>query len=224
MSIRQLLFGYVSLDVLYLAIGVIFGGNGCNGQELEKRFTYTMEDSSHGVIIIEYKPNSLMKENKKLGSHYYIVKHFPSAEAISKAMADISSETSLPTNEQEIEEGVRNPEKLLEKYAQAISKKNISYDMAVAELPPEDQPYFKRVYTEFRQLETGVVKIAFYDRTGHSLLRIGNRTTLAPDGWSNTYEANRIENGYEWKGQFGESWLTFENFCDIDSVKVEYVR
>ena len=257
-SATQFLFGCVSLGVLCLAIGTIFGGNGCNRQELERRFEYTMEDGSFGTVNIEHKYNSVIKENKKFGSYYYIVEYFPSTEAISKAMAEISGEGPLPIsdledlaktttsperrrqianeldalwaeasgiNEQKIEARAQLDEKDLEEYARRAIAKNESYQSTVAFLKPEERPYFKRAYTEFQQLEVGVVTVAFYDQKGHSLLRNGYSTTFTPAAFvGHTYEANQIEGGYEWKGQFGESYITFENFCDIDSVKVEYIR
>ena len=57
-------------------------------------------------------------------------------------------------------------------------------------LKPKEHPYFKRIYTEFLQLKVGVVKIAFYDKKGHSLLRNGHRTTFTPAAsMGHTYEA-----------------------------------
>ena len=255
---ERFFFGCVSLGVLCLTIGTIFGGSGCNQQELERRFEYTMEDGSFGTVNIEYKYNSVIKENKKFGSYYYIVEYFPSTEAISKAMAETSGEESLPIsdpeelakmtisperlrqlanefdaasaeargiNKQKIEERAQLNEKDLEKYARKVIARNESYQDAIDFLKPKEHPYFKRVYTEFSQLKVGVVKIAFYDKKGHSLLRNGHRTIFTPAAFvGHTYEANQIESGYEWKGQFGESYITFENFCDIDSVKMEYIR
>ena len=36
-----------------------------------------MEDGSRVIISMEYKPRSRIRENEKLGSYYYIVRHFP---------------------------------------------------------------------------------------------------------------------------------------------------
>ena len=199
MSVRKILFGHISLGVLCLTIGVIFCGNGCSGQELERRFAYTMEDGSYGIIVIEYKPNSLVKENKKLGSYYYIVEYFPSAEVIA--------------------EGVRTT---LTGFDAAIVGETVNQDEK--DLSREEREEREDIWME-KKLKHGVVKIAFYDENGHSLLRNGHSTTFTPAAFvGHTYEANQIESGYEWKGQFGESYITFENFCDIDSVRVEYIR
>lgn len=72
-------------------------------------------------------------------------------------------------------------------------------------------------------LSAGVVDIAFYDKTGYSLFKNGQHSTLAPGYNHDADEANEIDGGYEWKGQFGESCITVENFRDIQSVKVEYI-
>ena len=209
MKIRQIRFGYVSLGVLCLAIGAILGGNGCNRQELEQRFVYTMKDGSHGVIIIEYKPNSLMKENKKLGSYYYIVEYFPSNKAIARGDQEtLSQATSSPK-----ENGRHREAQMTNKTTKNIDELEKAYQEIVVE------PWMRE------KLNHGVVKIAFYDKNGHSLLRNGYRTRLTPAVFvEHTYEANLIEDGCEWKGHFDETWLTFENFCDIASVKVEYIR
>ena len=112
-SAERSLFGWVSSGVLCLAIGTIFGGNGCNQQELERWFEYTMEDGSFGTVNIEYKYNSVIKENEKLGSYYYIVEYFPSAQAISKVMAEISGEESLPISDpEELVKMTISPERL----------------------------------------------------------------------------------------------------------------
>lgn len=256
MSVRKILFGYASRFFLYLAIGTVVGGNGCNGQKLKKQFVYTMADGSHGTITVEYKSNSVMKDNKKLDSYFYIVQYFHSDEAISKAMGEISGENSLPDPDPErIVESTLSPEEYqqlendyrafieksidkkkiekraqlndeeLKEYAHRTINRDKSYRDAVVYLKPEERPYFKRVYTDLQQLKTGVIKIAFYDEEGHSLFRTGYGTTFTPASFvGHTYESNRIEDGLEWKGQFGESYITFENFCDIHSVKVEYIQ
>lgn len=207
MSVRKILFGHISLGVLCLTIGVIFCGNGCNGQELERRFAYTMEDGSYGIIVIEYKPNSLVKENKKLGSYYYIVEYFPSAEVIA--------------------EGVRTT---LTGFDAAIVRETVNQDEKG--LSREKREEREDIWME-KKLKHGVVKIAFYDENGHSLInKIAHYafsteyiTTFVPAASSDhIYEVNRIEDRLEWKGLFDESWLTFENFCDIASVKVEYIQ
>jgi hypothetical protein len=67
-----------------------------------------------------------------------------------------------------------------------------------------------------------LVHIAFYDEKGHSLFNILSDNTLSP-GWNiNADEVNRIDGGYEWKGQFYEKHITLENFRDIHSIKVYY--
>ena len=66
------------------------------------------------------------------------------------------------------------------------------------------------------------VHIAFYDQKGFSLYSSANGNTLSP-GWHNKYdELNRIDGGWEWKGQFDEESITVENFRNIHSVKVKY--
>ncbi len=148
-----------------------------------------MGDGSSGVIIIEYKPNSVMKENKKFGSYYYIITWSPSDEVIAKVPG--------------LKEMLRHT----------------------------DEPESTAIESVSHWLGSGVVKIAFYDKNGHSLLRREDSkymttyitTTFIPAGYQDhTYDALLIKDTLQWKGQFDESWLTFENFSDIDSVQVEY--
>ena len=194
------------MGVLCLAIGAIFGGNGCNQQELERQFVYTMEDGSHGIILIEYKPNSYIAGEKKLGSYYYIVKYFPSEEAMVKGSDLVMAD---------LQEG-------------KIRRKTERSGLLDYEIIDESNDIWLN-----KKLNDGAVEIAFYDKNGHSLIGKVNRylfsdeyiTTFVPAISSyHTYEANQIKSGLEWKGTLDETWLTFENFCAIDSVKIEYIR
>ena len=85
--------------------------------------------------------------------------------------------------------------------------------------------------------------ITFYDRKGYSLFKsqINERDysghirelvldgfvpgiSIASSGTAGPAQKNKIDGGWEWKGQFGESCITVENFREIDSVKVKYLR
>ncbi len=46
---------------------------GCT-TKTSKNFSYTMADGSLVTISIEYKPRSVIRENDKFGSYYYIVR------------------------------------------------------------------------------------------------------------------------------------------------------
>ena len=115
---------------------------------------------------------------------------------------------------------------------QSIGKEKIGIYYYIVQYFPSGKAKAKRLleasrsdshYTRY-PLRYGVVNISFYDKTGYSLFRNGRYSTLAP-GWNhNEDEANQIEGGFEWKGQFGESCITIENFREVDSVKVKYVQ
>ena len=113
---------------------------------------------------------------------------------------------------------------------QSIGKEKIGIYYYIVQYFPSDRA--KRLleasrsdshYTRY-SLRYGIVNISFYDKTGYSLFRNGRYSALAP-GWNhNEDEANRVEGGFEWKDQFGESCITVENFREIDSVKVKYIQ
>ena len=115
---------------------------------------------------------------------------------------------------------------------QSIGKEKIGIYYYIVQYFPSDRAKAKRLLEASRSdryyakypLRYGIVNISFYDKTGYSLFRNRHYRTLAP-GWNhNEDEANRIEGGYEWKGQFGENCITVENFREIDSIKVKYIQ
>ena len=115
---------------------------------------------------------------------------------------------------------------------QSIGKEKIGIYYYIVQYFPSDRAKAKRLLEASRSdryyakypLRYGIVNISFYDGTGYSLFKNGRYSTLAPSWNHNEDEANRIEGGYEWKGQFGESCITVENFREIDSVKVQYIQ
>lgn len=61
---------------LYFIICSLFVLNGCTHLKTSREFAHTMEDGARVNINIEYKPNSQIASDKKVGSYYYMVQYF----------------------------------------------------------------------------------------------------------------------------------------------------
>ncbi len=61
---------------LHLIICSLFVFIGCTNPKTSRVFVHTMEDGARVNIKIEYKPNSQITGDKKVGSYYYMVQYF----------------------------------------------------------------------------------------------------------------------------------------------------
>ena len=78
------------------------------------------------------------------------------------------------------------------------------------------------------KLDRGLIDIQFYDKNGNALVAPLSEGFRLAGYESSVYETNikRGENGWilQWKGILPEMLLTFENFCDIDSVQAREIK
>lgn len=187
---------------------------GCTNTKTSKEFSYTMEDGSRVNIKIEYKPNSQISGNEKFGSYYYIVQY-------------LVPKSTIGTSEQQ---GLDRPTEWQFKF-ETPDQQPPPAERGIPvppELPSIEQRYKEKLRKididtealEQQGLSIRYIEVVFYDKKRYSLLSGG---TFSP-GWShNEDELNKIDGGWEWKGRFGQSYITVENFSDIHSIKVTYV-
>ncbi len=282
-SRKGIFVSYVIVPILCLGIISLLGinGGGCNTEPLlKKKFPFIVKTPSnvdYGAILIEYKPNSIIKENKKFGSYYYIVNYMPSDETVTHEMEEYEANQIARSNKKpeatkiqsNVTDGwldlfasnlissglnVFNPE-IVSGFAdyETLKRYQTRYLIA-AQLIKEDDDEVTRdaaLKEEWKQyiyedwLKRGVFDIIFYDKSDNSLLTTNDKTFRPHSYAGHTYESNlrdgvniseisqinkqkhgikTIDETLEWKGQFDENWLTFENFQDINWVKAEYIR
>lgn len=283
-SRKGIFVNYVIASILCLGIISLLGinGDGCNTAPLlKKEFRFvvgTPGNFDYGTILIEYKPDSVIRDNKKFGSYYYIVNYAPSDETATHEMEAYKVSQIAKINEKTERDKVQSDvtDAKLDLFASnaiaegwnmfepAIVSLFADYDtyeryqtrhLITAQLSKETDDEVKRdaalkeqwkLYLYEEWLKRGVINIAFYDKSGNSLLKAYGNKTFRPHSYAgHTYESNlrdgvniseisqinkqkhgikTIDETLEWKGQFDENWLTFENFQDIDWVKAEYIR
>ena len=200
---------------------------GCTNRKVSREFSDTMKDGSRVVIKIEYKPKSLMNsKGEKLGSYYFIVKHFfrpgKNVEAepvMKKNPIDLKFKKNLG-KEVETEPARAHPDTADEEPRFPVGKE-VETEPARAPRVPVD-PY-QKIINELRSKNVGPAPaplyISFYDREGHLLLK-----SFSPDGYTinlANLEKNTFDGGIEWKGQFDERIITVENFRDIHSITAQ---
>lgn len=229
----QFLKSYLSFMLCFFVVLM-----GCTNTKTSKEFSHTMEDGGRVNIKIEYKPKSQISGDEKFGSYYYIVQYIapkpsPSAKTSeqqgkTKPMnfedKQLSDKGSLEQQDKTKslartslrDGGTKSLEQQGKTKTDFETRRQRAIQRANESLTDEHRDELLMALRQ-REQPPGIW-ISFYDRNGYSLFT-APRGIFFPAYHAN--EENQIDGGWEWKGQFDESYITVENFREIHSIKVK---